>query len=52
MSRKAFVLSRDATVVNRLRAAGAILLGKSNTPELMMAYERSLNGRQELPYRS
>ena len=30
--RKAFVPARDATVVTRLRGAGAILLGKSNTP--------------------
>ena len=37
--RKAFVPTRDATVVTRLRGAGAILLGKSNTPELTMAYE-------------
>ena len=37
--RKAFVPARDATVVTRLRGAGAILLGKSNTPELTMAYE-------------
>ena len=37
--RKAFVPAPDATVVTRLRGAGAILLGKSNTPELTMAYE-------------
>jgi amidase len=32
--RAAFVPARDATVVARLRAAGAILLGKTNVPEL------------------
>jgi amidase len=37
--RRGFMPTRDATVVTRLRRAGAILLGKSNTPELTMAYE-------------
>lgn len=37
--RKTFVPKHDATVVARLRAAGAILLGKSNTPELTMSYD-------------
>ncbi len=31
-----FVPSKDATVVARLRAAGAILLGKTNTPEFTL----------------
>ena len=30
---------RDATVVARLKAAGAILMGKTNTPELTLSYE-------------
>lgn len=30
---------RDATVVARLKAAGAILLGKTNTPELTLSFE-------------
>ncbi len=34
--RAAFVPAKDATVVARLRAAGAILLGKTNTPEFTL----------------
>jgi amidase len=34
--RAAYVPAHDATVVARLRAAGAILLGKTNTPELTL----------------
>ncbi len=34
--RAQFVPGQDATVVARLRAAGAILLGKTNTPEFTM----------------
>ncbi|MEO5959918.1 MAG: amidase, partial [Opitutaceae bacterium] len=36
LGRKDFVPGRDATVVARVRAAGAILLGKSNTPEFTL----------------
>ncbi len=36
LGRKHFVPSQDATVVARARAAGAILLGKSNTPEFTL----------------
>ena len=36
--RKDFVPQDDATVVARLRKSGAILLGKTNTPELTMDY--------------
>lgn len=36
MGRKNFVPGKDATVVARSRAAGAILLGKSNTPEFTL----------------
>lgn len=37
--RAAFVPERDATVVSRLRNQGAILLGKTNTPEFTLSYE-------------
>ncbi|MFZ5634430.1 MAG: amidase [Bacillota bacterium] len=37
--RKRFVPDRDATAVARMRSAGAILLGKTNVPELSLAYE-------------
>lgn len=47
-----FVPKEDATVVARLKAAGAILLGKTNTPELTMAYETDnlVYGRTNNPY--
>ncbi|HLZ11959.1 MAG TPA: amidase [Candidatus Acidoferrum sp.] len=43
---------RSATVVERLRAAGAILLGSTNTPEFLMAYETDnrLSGRTSNPW--
>src|SRR5258707_2193541 len=37
--RKDYVAETDAALVARLRAAGAILLGNTNTPEFLMAYE-------------
>ncbi len=37
--RAGFVPTQDAPVVARLRAAGAIVLGVTNTPELLMAWE-------------
>jgi amidase len=50
--RAAFVPAHDATAVARLRAAGAILLGKTNTPELTIAYETDnlIYGRTNNPY--
>lgn len=41
LGRKNFIPSRDATSVARVRAAGAILLGKTNTPELTLSYQTS-----------
>ena len=46
------VPDRDATVVARLRAAGGILLGKTNTPEFTWANEtdNEVYGRTSNPY--
>jgi Asp-tRNA(Asn)/Glu-tRNA(Gln) amidotransferase A subunit family amidase len=42
----------DATLVARLRAAGAVFLGNTNVPEFLMAYEtdNSLYGRTNNPW--
>jgi len=50
--RKGYVPSEHATLVKRLRAAGAILLGNTNVPEFLMAYEtdNSLYGRTNSPW--
>jgi len=50
--RASFVPKEDATVVARLRAAGAILLGKTNTPELTLSFETTnlVYGRTSNPY--
>jgi len=47
-----YVPDEDATVVQRLRAAGAILLGKTNCPEFGWAWETDnlLYGRTNNPY--
>ena len=37
--RKDYIPSTNATLVSRLEDAGAILLGNTNTPEFLMAYE-------------
>ena len=52
LGRKDFVPERDATVVARLREAGAIVLGKTNLPEISMGYESSnlVYGRAKNPY--
>jgi amidase len=39
--REEFVPDSDATVVSRVRGAGAILLGKTNTSELTLSFETS-----------
>jgi Asp-tRNA(Asn)/Glu-tRNA(Gln) amidotransferase A subunit family amidase len=43
---------RDAVVVARMRAAGALILGTTNCPELLMAYETDnlLHGRTANPW--
>lgn len=39
LGRATFVPEADATVVRRVRNAGRILMGKTNTPEFTLAYE-------------
>lgn len=46
------IAERDAPLVERLRRAGAVLLGSSNAPEFLMAYEtvNTLYGRTNSPW--
>ena len=46
------VPAKDATIVARLRHAGALVLGTTNTPEFLMAYEtdNSVYGRANNPW--
>lgn len=50
--RKDYVPNQDAALVSRLKAAGAILLGNTNTPEFLMAYESDnrLTGKTSNPW--
>jgi Asp-tRNA(Asn)/Glu-tRNA(Gln) amidotransferase A subunit family amidase len=50
--RKGYIPSEDALLVARLRAAGAIILGNTNVPEFLMAYETDnlLYGRTNNPW--
>ena len=50
--RAGFVARRDAVLVSRLKDAGAIVLGITNTPELLMAWETDnlLYGRTNSPW--
>jgi Asp-tRNA(Asn)/Glu-tRNA(Gln) amidotransferase A subunit family amidase len=50
--RAGFVAPKDAPLVSRLRKAGAIILGTTNTPELLMAWETDnlLYGRTNNPW--
>ena len=52
LMRKEYVAQTDAPLVARLRAAGAILLGNTNTPEYLMAYETDnlLSGKTSNPW--
>ena len=46
------VAERDAPLVTRLRRAGAVILGVTNTPDMLMAYETDnyLYGRTNNPF--
>jgi Asp-tRNA(Asn)/Glu-tRNA(Gln) amidotransferase A subunit family amidase len=50
--RKTYVANLDAPLVARWKAAGAILLGNTNTPEFLMAYETDnlLTGKTSNPW--
>ena len=50
--RAGYVAQQDAPLVARLRAAGAIVLGVTNTPELLMAWETDnlIYGRTHNPW--
>jgi len=50
--RKEYVAAVDAPLVARLRSAGAIVLGTTNTPEFLMAYETDnlLSGKTSNPW--
>lgn len=52
LGRANFTPERDASVVRRARDAGAILLGKTNTPELTLSYETNnlVYGRTNSPW--
>jgi Asp-tRNA(Asn)/Glu-tRNA(Gln) amidotransferase A subunit family amidase len=50
--RNEYVAQQDAPLVARLRAAGAIIVGNTNTPEFLMAYESDnlLTGKTSNPW--
>lgn len=50
--RQGYIAAADAPLVQRLKSAGAIVLGNTNTPELLMAYETDnlLYGRTNSPW--
>ena len=52
LGRRSFVPAQDAVIVKRLRAAGAIVLGKTNCPEFGWAWESDnlIYGRTNHPY--
>ncbi|HEY0944227.1 MAG TPA: amidase [Opitutaceae bacterium] len=53
LGRKGFIPSRDATYVARVREAGAIVLGKTNTPELTLSGQTTnlIYGKTQNPYK-
>ncbi len=52
LGRADYIPERDATVVARMRAAGAIPIGMTNLPELSLAFESDnlIHGRANNPY--
>ena len=52
IGRKDFITKEDAVAVSRLKNAGAIVIAKTNLPELCLAYETDNNlfGRSNNPY--
>ena len=52
LGRKEFQAGRDATCVERLRDQGAILMGKTNTPEFTLSFQTDnlVYGRTNNPY--
>lgn len=50
--RAGYIAAKDAPLVARLKAAGAIILGVTNSPELLMAWEtdNALYGRTNNPW--
>ncbi len=50
--RAGYIAAEDAVLVGRLRAAGAVILGVTNAPELLMAWETDnlLYGRTNNPW--
>lgn len=50
--RQQYIPTKDATVVARLRKAGAILLGKTNTPEFTLGGLGGINAASNLLYGS
>ncbi len=52
MGRKGYIPSRDAAILSRLRGAGAVLLGKTNTPELTLSYDTNnlIHGQTNNPH--
>jgi len=52
LGRATYVPQRDATVIARMRAAGAIPIGMTNLPELAFAFESDnlVHGRTNNPY--